>query len=215
MEQLIKGGPHELSMAADRLGNNLFGIHSGSQVIKCWCHDSTHNSTHNTFGVLSFCVPYAALPLQRAVCCLLSLALARLISAPTACHSISLSMLFHKGIGGMFSIPCPSFICTLPGLLWRTRSSESLRQLEFTYFAITVHHSQLSHVHLPAGQCRLFTTSFALADGGPHPSPAPADDLQPQPSLHPPQPDDHSPAPFSIHRVLLLPYLVFACFTHM
>ena len=32
VEQLIKGGPHELSMAADRLGNNLIGIHSGSQV---------------------------------------------------------------------------------------------------------------------------------------------------------------------------------------
>lgn len=32
LEQLIKGGPFELSLAADRLGNNLFGINAGAQV---------------------------------------------------------------------------------------------------------------------------------------------------------------------------------------
>ncbi len=32
LEQLIKGGPFELSLAADRLGNDLFGINSGAQV---------------------------------------------------------------------------------------------------------------------------------------------------------------------------------------
>ncbi|KAL0027338.1 hypothetical protein WJX79_001664 [Trebouxia sp. C0005] len=31
LEQLIKGGPFELSLAADRLGNDLFGINSGAQ----------------------------------------------------------------------------------------------------------------------------------------------------------------------------------------
>ena len=37
-EQLIKGGPFELSLAADRLGNNLFGINSGAQVsVKSTC----------------------------------------------------------------------------------------------------------------------------------------------------------------------------------
>ena len=33
LEQLIRGGPFELSLAADRLGSNLFGIHSDPQVI--------------------------------------------------------------------------------------------------------------------------------------------------------------------------------------
>ncbi len=40
LEQLIKGGPFELSLAADRLGNDLFGINSGAQVrltLTCPC----------------------------------------------------------------------------------------------------------------------------------------------------------------------------------
>ena len=41
VEQLIKGGPFELSLAADRLGNNLFGINTGAQVsatlLSCCC----------------------------------------------------------------------------------------------------------------------------------------------------------------------------------
>ena len=32
LEHLIRGGPFELSLAADRLGNNLFGIQSDLQV---------------------------------------------------------------------------------------------------------------------------------------------------------------------------------------
>lgn len=32
LEQLIKGGPFELTMAANQLGSNLFGIHSATQV---------------------------------------------------------------------------------------------------------------------------------------------------------------------------------------
>lgn len=33
LEQLIRGGPFELSLAADRLGSNLFGIHTDAQVL--------------------------------------------------------------------------------------------------------------------------------------------------------------------------------------
>lgn len=33
LEQLIRGGPFELSLAADKLGNNLFGIHTDAQVL--------------------------------------------------------------------------------------------------------------------------------------------------------------------------------------
>lgn len=36
LEQLIRGGPFELSLAADRLGNNLFGIQSDFQVCICF-----------------------------------------------------------------------------------------------------------------------------------------------------------------------------------
>ena len=32
LEQLIKGGPFELTLAANQLGSNLFGIHSAAQV---------------------------------------------------------------------------------------------------------------------------------------------------------------------------------------
>ena len=32
LEHLIKGGPFELTMAANQLGSNLFGIHSANQV---------------------------------------------------------------------------------------------------------------------------------------------------------------------------------------
>lgn len=35
LDQLIRGGPFELSLAADRLGNNLFGIQSDFQVRIC------------------------------------------------------------------------------------------------------------------------------------------------------------------------------------
>lgn len=37
LEQLIRGGPFELSLAADRLGSNLFGIHSDPQVLLPTC----------------------------------------------------------------------------------------------------------------------------------------------------------------------------------
>lgn len=37
LEQLIRGGPFELSLAADKLGNNLFGIHTDAQVLVLTC----------------------------------------------------------------------------------------------------------------------------------------------------------------------------------